>query len=101
MNINFNAASAVAGTSRAAARGGEADNQASESVRQQVKGDAPAGKAAEATVDAGEQTDDRGGNGQQVLDTFERSEEEAAAEEQSSRQSPPPSDDEHQLDFEA
>ena len=77
MNVNPTAASIVAGTSRAAARGGETDNQASEATRQQSRTDSPTGKAADSTeVDAGDQTGDRGGNGRQVLDVFERSDEE-------------------------
>ena len=75
MNINPGAAASVAGTSRAAARGGETDNQASEATRQQSAADNPAGKAADSSaVDAGDQTSDRHGNGRQVLDIFERSE---------------------------
>jgi hypothetical protein len=77
MNINPSAAAAVAGTSRAAARGGEADNQATESTRQQSAAETPGGKPSDSNaVDAGDQTGDRGGNGQQVLDIFERGDEE-------------------------
>jgi len=96
MNINPSAAASVAGTSQAAAKGGDADNQATEATRQQSRADAPAGKATDTNaVDAGDQTDDRGGNGQQVLDVFERSEEEEQeGDEQESRpQSNPPSAD--------
>ncbi len=75
MNINPSAAASVAGTSHAAARGGEADNQASEATRQQSTAEAPAGKSAESNaVDAGDQAGDRHGNGRQVLDIFEHSE---------------------------
>ena len=83
MNINPGAAASVAGTTRAAARGGEADNQATEATRQQSAADTPGGKAADSNaVDAGDQTSDRHGNGRQVLDVFERSdqEDEAATE---------------------
>jgi len=74
MNINPSAAAAsIAGTSRAAARGGEADAQAIESTRQQATADKPGGKAADSNaIDAGDQTSDRDGNGRQVLDQFER-----------------------------
>ena len=74
MNINPSVAG-VAGTSRAAARGGEADHQAAESTRNQSAAEKPAGKSSEAAVGAGDQTDDRGGNGRQMLDVFESSEE--------------------------
>ncbi len=74
MNINPSAAAAsIAGTSRAAARGGEADSQAVESTRQQATADKPGGKSADSNaIDAGEQTGDRHGNGRQLLDQFER-----------------------------
>ena len=73
MNINPSAAAAsIAGTSRAAARGGEADSQATESTRQQATAEKPGGKSADSNaIDAGEQTGDRDGNGRQVLDQFE------------------------------
>ncbi len=74
MNINVNAAASVAGTARAAARGGETDAQAAEATRQQSTAEAPAGKSADSSaLDAGDQTGDRDGHGQQVLDVFERS----------------------------
>lgn len=83
MNINPSAAASVAGTTHAAAKGGDADNQASESVRQQSTAETPGGKAADSNaVDAGDQTDDRGGNGREVLDIFQRSDEEQPQEEQ-------------------
>lgn len=73
MNINPAAAASVAGTSRAAARGGEADNQSTEAASRQSAAEKPAGKSTDSSaVDAGDQTDDRGGNGQQVLDVFEQ-----------------------------
>jgi len=78
MNINpaaTAAAAAVAGTSRAARSGGEADNQATEATRQKSIADKPGGKSSEATVDAGDQADDRSGDGRQVLDVFEQREE--------------------------
>jgi hypothetical protein len=78
MNINPSAAASVAGTSRAAARGGEADSQAIESTRQQAKSESPGGKAADSNaIDAGDQTGDRHGNGRQVLDQFERQQEDS------------------------
>lgn len=73
MNIHPTAAS-LSGTARAAARGGQADSAAAESTRQQSTADTPAGKAADSTaLDAGDETGDRGGNGRQMLDPFERS----------------------------
>ena len=74
MNINpSGAAASIAGTSRAAARGGEADAQVVESTRQQATADKPGGKSADSNaIDAGEQTGDRHGNGRQLLDQFER-----------------------------
>lgn len=84
MNINPAAAASVAGTARAAARGGEADNQATESTRQQSKADAPAGAAADSTVHAGDQTQDRDANGQQMYDTFQSSDDEDQNQEQPS-----------------
>lgn len=89
MNIQPNAAS-LAGTARAAARGGETDNQASEATRQQAKTDQPAGASGESAVEAGDQTDDRDANGRQLYDTFESSEEEA--------KTPEPDDDETAAD---
>lgn len=89
MNINPSAAASVAGTARAAARGGEADNQATESSRQQSVKETPAGKAADSSaVDAGDQTDDRGGNGRQLLDYFESSDEQQEEDEQNSPAQP-------------
>ncbi len=74
MNINPSAAAAsIAGTSRAAARGGEADSQAVESTRQQATAEKPGGKSGDSNaIDAGDQTGDRHGNGRQMLDQFER-----------------------------
>jgi hypothetical protein len=74
MNINPSAAAAsIAGTGRAAARGGEADAQAMEATRQQATADKPGGKSADSNaIDAGDQTSDRDGDGRQLLDQFER-----------------------------
>jgi hypothetical protein len=94
MNINPSAAASVAGTARAAARGGDSDNQASEATRQQSTADAPGGKPSDSNaVDAGDQTGDRGGNGRQVLDIFERSEEDETNQEETQTQSNPASAD--------
>lgn len=69
------AASSVAGTMRAAAKGGEADNQASEAARQQSTANKPAGQTRESpAVEAGEHTGDRGGDGRQLYDTLEHHE---------------------------
>jgi len=76
MNINPSAAASVAGTSRAAALGGEAGAQAIESTRQQSTAEKPGGKSADSNaIDAGEQAGDRNGNGRQILDQFEHREE--------------------------
>ena len=74
MNINPNAAASVAGTSRAAARGGDTDAKVAESTRQQSTAETPGGNQGDGAVDAGEQADDRHGDGRQTLDVFERSE---------------------------
>lgn len=97
MNINVNAAASIAGTARAAARGGEADAQAAEATRQQATAEAPAGKNADSSsIDAGDQTGDRDGHGQQVLDVFERSkkptDEETPNEDANSSQGSPATD---------
>ncbi len=93
MNINPSAAAAVAGTSRAAARGGESDNQATEARRQQSVSEKPGGKAADSSeIDAGDQTGDRGGDGRQAMDVFERTED--SNQQSDSQESPPlPQDD--------
>jgi hypothetical protein len=73
LDIQFNPAASIAGTGRAAARGGEAESQASEAARQQSTAETPAGKSPDqSAVDAGQQTEDRDGHGQQSLDIFER-----------------------------
>ena len=76
MNIQPNAATAaIAGTERAAARGGESDAKRSEANRQKSVAESPDGKAADSSeVDSGQETADRGGDGRQVLDVFQRSE---------------------------
>ena len=76
MNIQPSAAAAsIAGTDRAAARGGEADAKRGEANRQRAVAESPGGKAADSSaVDSGQETADRGGDGRQVLDIFERSE---------------------------
>ncbi|TWU32856.1 hypothetical protein [Novipirellula artificiosorum] len=75
MNVQPNAAAAsIAGTARAAARGGEADAKAADAASKQAITKQPAGKSSESSaIDAGEQTSDRGGDGRQMYDTFERS----------------------------
>ena len=103
MNINPSAAASIAGTSRAAARGGEADGQAMESTRQQSTAENPAGKSTQSSeIDAGDQTGDRGGNGRQVLDRFENSEDrEEATPDESPNSSPPLTGPGQHLDLEA
>lgn len=89
MNINPSAAASVAGTSRASARGGESDNQAAESTRQQSRTEAPAGSTGESTVEANDQTTDRDANGRQLYDTFESSEPEQENQEETGQENPP------------
>ena len=106
MNINPSAAASVAGTAHAAAKGGDADNQASERVNQQSTVDKPAGKAADSNaVDAGDQTGDRGGDGRQVLDTFQKSDEQETppdpAEDHATPHPPSPDGSGEHLDLEA
>lgn len=94
MNINPSAAASVAGSSRAASRGGEADNQAVEATRQQSVAEKPAGKSADSNaVDAGDQTGDRGGNGRQLLDVFDRSDDADSSPDEMSTQRNPVSAD--------
>ncbi|MCG8650201.1 MAG: hypothetical protein MI861_10220 [Pirellulales bacterium] len=84
VNINPNAASIVAGTARAAARGGEADNQAAQASNRQAVSESPGGKDSESNaLDAGDQTGDRGGDGRQTLDVFEKSESSDSEDQQS------------------
>lgn len=85
MNIQPSAAAAsIAGTDRAATRGGEADAKRGEASRQKSVAESPGGKSADSSaLDSGQETSDRGGDGRQVLDIFERSsetEEESAGE---------------------
>lgn len=104
MNINPNAAASVAGTSRAAARGGDADNQSTEAASRQSAAEKPAGKATDSSaVDAGDQTGDRGGNGRQLLDVFEHAgeQEEAHEEPRSQHNSASGEGSGEHLDFEA
>jgi hypothetical protein len=82
MNINPAAAASIAGTSSAAGRGGESDNQANEASRQQSASETPAGKSSESAIDAGDQTQDRGGDGRQVLDVFEKADDEEQQQEE-------------------
>ena len=104
MNIQPNGSASLAGTSHAAARGGEADNQAAEATRQQARTDRPAGKSSDSkAVDAGDEAGDRGGNGSQMLDVFEHSEEQEGTPEDRSPDRRPASGEgtgEH-LDLEA
>ena len=77
MNIQgSHAAISIAGTSIAAAKGGESDKQGSESASQLATSGRPAGRdAATPEVDPGEHLGDRGGDGRQLYDTFEHREE--------------------------
>jgi len=104
MNINPAAAASVAGTSRAARSGGESDNQATEATRQKSAADAPGGKTGEAAIDAGDSTQDRGGDGRQVLDVFqleEKNEEQESDQEPKQTKSVSPEGSGEHLDLDA
>ncbi|WP_144057889.1 hypothetical protein [Novipirellula maiorica] len=94
MQVNPSSAAAnIAGTARAAARGGESDSQAAEATKRQASAENPGGKTAEASaIDSSEQTHDRGGDGRQLYDTFERAkehdEDETPTEEAAAEQDP-------------
>ena len=63
----------IAGTGHAAARGGEQEKQTAEATRQQNTAEKPGGKSADSSaVDAGDATGDRGGDGRQTYDFFEK-----------------------------
>ncbi|KAA1261618.1 hypothetical protein LF1_41690 [Rubripirellula obstinata] len=101
MNINPAAAASVAGTSRAAAKGGESDNQAAQASARQSAATSPGGKAdGDNSLEAGEQTGDRDANGRQILDVFERSGEEQKQGESPEEQEASSNHDGH-LDLEA
>ncbi len=89
MNIQPNApVSSIAGTSRAAAKGGSADNQAIEATNRQSTADAPGGKSSEtAAVDSLEKSGDRDGDGRQFYDRLEKI---AEHREDASNAEPPP-----------
>ena len=90
MNVNPAAAASVAGTSRAAAKGGDSDNQATQASARQAAAQSPNGKAeGDNSLDAGEQTSDRDANGRQVFDIFERSDEQKAKDENEKCRSAP------------
>lgn len=86
----------IAGVSRAAAHGGEQEKQTTEAARQQNTAEKPGGKSADSSaVDAGDATGDRGGDGRQTYDFFEKQnqpEEETPALENESPAKPNPAD---------
>ena len=85
MNINPLPAAAVAGTSRAAAKGGDHDKQVSDAAAKQTAAKSPTGKSESAEqLDAGDPTQDRGGDGRQSLDVFESTSEEENVDESDS-----------------
>ncbi|QDT06639.1 hypothetical protein K227x_50550 [Rubripirellula lacrimiformis] len=73
MNINPTpAAASVAGVSRAVAKGGESEKQATDATNKLAASETPGGNHAELSeIDKGSPTGDRGGDGRQDLDTFE------------------------------
>ena len=101
MEINPSAASLIAGVSRAAAKGGENDKQVNEARQRQTTASEPGGKSeGSIELDAGEQTGDRGTDGRQVLDVFERSDEEKSQDDPEPKIKTNPEPDGH-LDLEA
>ena len=75
MNIHTNPMVSLAGTSIAAAKGGETDKQGSESANHLATSDKPAGRdTVTPEVDLGEHLGDRGGDGRQLYDTSEHRE---------------------------
>ena len=77
MNIPSAAAASVAGIGRAIAKGGTSDDQMTQARADQTKQTAPGGKSEGVEqLEAGDPTQDRGGDGRQVLDQFESQEEE-------------------------
>ncbi|TWU21103.1 hypothetical protein Pla52o_41360 [Novipirellula galeiformis] len=102
MHVNpTSAASSIAGTARAAARGGEADAQNAEATQRHATTENPGGKtAATSAIDSSESTHDRGGDGRQMYDSFEQSKEHTPPE-------PPPEEttnaehDSHDHDLQA
>lgn len=65
----------IAGVGRAAAHGGEHEKQVAEAARQQNTAEKPAGTTTDvASVDAGDAAGDRGGDGRQAYDFFEKHE---------------------------
>ena len=76
MNIHTNPMVTLAGTTIAAAKGGETDKQGSESASQLATSDKPAGRdTVTPEVGPGEHLGDRGGDGRQLYDSFEHREE--------------------------
>lgn len=78
----------IAGTSQAAAKGGEADKQATDATSKQVAAEKPAGKSELQPLDAGAKTGDRGGDGRQLLDVFEKHDDDAEPEPETPKQKP-------------
>lgn len=84
-------ASLVAGTAHAAAKGGETDKQSSEAVSQQQNANNPGGKAVDAiSVEKGEKSGDRDGNGREMLDVFERTSDDESHETNEEKQDDAP-----------
>ena len=88
MNINPSAAAPIAGVGRAVAKGGTTDDQVNQARADQSKQTAPGGKSeGPDQLDAGDQTQDRGGDGRQVLDVFEHHEESGEGQEEQPEES--------------
>ncbi len=75
MNIQPTVAAAqVAGTSLAATKGGESDKRAADATQKQAAAESPDGKVGELDpLGKGDAIGDRGGDGRQSLDSFQRS----------------------------
>ena len=100
--MNINPAASIAGTARAAAKGGESDKQAADATAKQASAKAPGGKSEDVSqLEPGDQAGDRGPDGRQVLDVFERSEDETHQEEEMPSEEKPCVDQDGHLDLEA
>lgn len=83
----------IAGTSQAVAKGGETEKQATDATSKQAAADAPAGKSEVQSLEAGAKTGDRGGDGRQLLDTFEKHDDEPESESDTESKSESPAPD--------
>lgn len=96
MNIQPSASAAsAAGTAHAASKGGESDKQSAEATGRQSVRDAPGGQRPETSaVEGGERLGDRGGDGRQLYDSFERADEQTPGEAEEEQGDPADAPDE-------